>query len=147
MSRPFYESMEDTLAEMSVAKIASARWDCKLEKLKRAYPVDFAVVKNGKIVSFAEVKCRKYDMSKLDSMSGFMLSLHKWIAAKSLCRETGLPFILLVKANDGIWFMKTDMFVNDGIVIGGRHDRGDDQDVEPVVLLKADKFRWLAHHM
>ena len=145
MSRPFYETKENTQQEKAVADFASRKWGCDFAKLKKAYALDYAIIRDKKVISFAEIKCRNYNMDRLDSLGGFMLSLHKWLEAKNICQVSGVPFSLLIRTEDGIWWHKTEDFLNDSITIGGRYDRGDDQDVEPVVLLKSNRFKKLAH--
>ena len=129
MFRPIYESKEDLVQEKSVADFAASKWDCAFAKLKKAYALDYAIFKDKKIVSFAEIKCRNYSMEKLDSMGGFMISLHKWIEAKNVCDTSKVPFTLLVGTEDGIWYHKTEDFLNDGVSIGGRYDRNDSQEI------------------
>lgn len=141
MNRPLYETAENLKQEKAVADFASRKWGCSFAKLKKAYALDYAIIRDKKVVSFAEIKCRKYSMEKLDSMGGFMISLHKWIEAKNICQVSSVPFSLIIKTEDGVWLHKTEDFSNDGVIIGGRYDRGDSQDVEPVVLLKSDRFK------
>jgi hypothetical protein len=147
MSRPFYETNENIQQEKAVADFASRKWDCSFSKLKKAYALDYAIIRDKKVISFAEIKCRKYSMDRLDSLGGFMISLHKWLEAKNICQISDVPFSLLIRTEDGIWWHKTQDFLNDGISIGGRFDRNDAQDVEPVVLLKSNRFKKLAHSM
>lgn len=141
MNRPLYETADNLKQEKAVADFASRKWGCSFAKLKKAYALDYAIIRDKKVVSFAEIKCRKYSMEKLDSMGGFMISLHKWIEAKNICQVSSVPFSLIIKTEDGVWLHKTEDFSNDGVIIGGRYDRGDSQDVEPVVLLKSDRFK------
>lgn len=141
MNRPLYESPQDVENERRVADKIAVAWNCTVSRLKRAYPVDYAIFTESKCRAFAELKCRRYTMAQLDSMGGFMLSMHKWAEARSLCNAAGVPFVVIVEDADGaVWWHRTTTFGNDGIVLGGRTDRGDDQDVEPVILLKASRF-------
>lgn len=62
-----------------------------------------------------------------------MLSLHKWMSLKQISDVTGLPAIVAAKFTDGICY--TLVGVMPELSIGGRTDRADWQDVEPVVLI------------
>jgi len=138
--RPLYETEANRINERAVAQLVEGKWNCKCVKLKKAYALDYAIVRDKKIVSFMEIKCRNYTMEKLGSMGGFMISLHKWLEAKAICDVSNVPFCLVVRTNDGVFWHKTTDFKNYEVSIGGRYDRGDDQDVEPVILLKPECF-------
>lgn len=144
-TRPLYETEDNLREQEGVARLVEEKWKCKFVKLKKAYALDYAVLRGGKIVAFAEVKCRNYTMEKLNSFGGFMLSLHKWTEAKNISGVSGVPFVLIVKTIDGFWHHSTTGFETDGISFGGRTDRNDLQDVEPVVILKGGRFKKLAN--
>lgn len=139
--RPLYESEDDRANERRLAAAVSVAWKVEPVKLKMAYNIDYALLRDGRTVAVSEFKCRKYSMEQLDSMGGFMLSLHKWMSAKHLSEAAGVPFVVVVADKDGvIWHHRPTEFVHDGIGYGGRTDRGDGQDVEPVVLLRKQRF-------
>ena len=73
-------------------------------------------------------------------MGGYLLSIGKWAAAKTLCEASNLPFTLVVTTTDGIWFYVVQDFKPDSVLVRGRKDRNDWQDVEPCVLLDVAKF-------
>ena len=139
--RPLYETEANRINERAVAKLIEGKWNCKCVKLKQAYALDYALIRDGKVIAFMEIKCRNYTMDKLNSMGGFMISVHKWLEAKAICDVSSVPLCLVVRTHDGVWYHKTSDFLNDGIGFGGRLDRGDDQDVEPVILLKGNRFK------
>ena len=143
MQRPIYETAQNTAREMAVAQRAAQAWNARAVKLKTAYAVDYALLRDGRTKAFAECKCRTYPMGALDAMGGFMLSLHKWAAMKALAWASGLPVLLVVECADGLWFHKPTDFSHDGIGYSGRTDRNDPQDVEPVILLRQQRFTFL----
>lgn len=140
MSRPLYQTSESLARETEFARELSRLWGCRFEKLPIAYKVDFLMFRNDEPRAWCEVKCREYEMDQLEIMGGFMLSLAKWMEGKRLHEMTGLPFIVALQLPDGIWYHKPTDFKYDGLKIGGRKDRGDWQDVEPVILLQRDRF-------
>lgn len=141
MSRPLYETNKDRLAEARVAKRVADKWSCKPVKLRPTYVVDYALLQGDVCKAFMEIKCRNYSMQQMYDMGGFMLSLDKWCKGNELAKAGGTSFVIVVDAVGGIyWYSGTD---HDGLSFGGRTDRDDPQDVEPVVLLKAARFKKL----
>jgi hypothetical protein len=133
--RPLYETPESLEGERRVADLLEMYWSRKLVKLPIAYRVDFAVVKED-ITAWAEIKCRTAEYPEM------YLSLHKWMAGKELSRETGLPFVLVYGIKDKVYW-KTVEKDEPKIVIGGRQDRDDWQDMEPMAVFKLDQFKTL----
>ena len=146
MSRSLYETQKDKLAEARVAKRVAAKWDCRPIKLRPLYVIDYAMLRDGKCHAFVEIKCRSYSMKQMDDMGGFMLSLDKWRAGIDLSRCSGAAFILVVSTPDAVWWRRIEAGKpddHDGVAFGGRTDRDDPHDVEPVVLLRYTRFRKL----
>ncbi len=139
--RPLYERPEDIANERRLAELVASEWDVQPLKLKTAYSVDYALTRAGRTLAFSEFKCRTYSMPQMDRMGGFMLSLHKWAAIKTLTDASGLPFVVVVGDGEGeVWHHRPTDFSHDGVAFGGRMDRGDHQDVEPVILLRMARF-------
>jgi hypothetical protein len=136
--RPLYESQSDLQNEFAVAALLAKRWSCEFRKLPIKYGVDFAVCQGRDIVAFAEIKCRSYSYSQLDRLGGYMVSAHKWAVGLTLSRSFDVPLVLIVRLTDGIFWTKD---TSGKLVMGGRSDRGDEQDIEPCVLLPMSSFR------
>jgi hypothetical protein len=95
------------------------------------------VMNNKKPVCFAELKTRKNASTQYPTL---MLSLNKWKHGTELAKTVNVPFIVIAKWTDGIFFLnasKTEVEIG----IGGRQDRGDNQDIEPVVFMKVTDFK------
>lgn len=105
-------------------------------KLPKAYRVDFALTVAQTIKAWAEIKCRG---RMYDEM---FLSLGKLLEGQRLAEQTGHPF-LLVYAFGGRVFWADVSTSKPRITIGGRTDRQDWQDVEPMALFKLSEFRSL----
>lgn len=142
--RQFYESPLNIERERAIAEAVAAQWESPAHKLKVASAVDYAFVRNARVVGFAECKAREYTMAKMQSWGGVMLSVHKWERMLALHKCTNLPVLFIVQDADGViwWHHPTD-FGHDGVMMGGRTDRGDSQDIEPVILLGSERFRTL----
>lgn len=140
--RPLYETVSHLTAEHALADRVAQAWCAQAVKLPRAYPCDYGFRRSGETVALAEFKCRRYPMARLEALGGFMLSLHKWAGVRALAQASGLPFVLVVEDGDSqVWWHRPTDFSHDGVGFGGRRDRDDPQDTEPVITLRAARFR------
>lgn len=136
MSRPLYESQADLQNEVQVAEHLNKVWGCKFHKLPMSYSVDWMIIRD-KPVAFAELKCRKNDSTKYLTL---MLSLNKWVKGSQFANELDIPFLIICRWNDGLFYHTVgESEVTYGI--GGRTDRGDSQDTEPVVYIPVTSFK------
>lgn len=137
-----YETEQDRANETWVIDQISMRWSCQCRKLPLDYFLDYAVVDptDESIRALIEVKCRNYTIQQIDRFGGYLLSLSKWAKAKQLCEGAGLPFFLIVKFKDEVWYFKTMTFNFDGMRWIKREDTNDPQDKEPAVLIKCSRF-------
>ena len=69
-----------------------------------------------------------------------MLSVAKLQAAQELCRISKAVFILVVKCADAIYWVKITDYTQFPVVIAGRKDRKDSQDIEPCVMIPMQNF-------
>jgi hypothetical protein len=141
--RPLYETQANLASEQDVALYLENVWKCEFTKLPIRYHLDFVARRGKNAVAFCEVKVRNYSMDQIAKMGGYMLSLGKWASAKQLCEAACLPFILVVKTTDGIWYAIIESFKPDSVVVNGRQDRNDWQDIEPCVLINQSRFKKL----
>lgn len=141
INRPLYESPDDLRNEQDVAQALGRIWYCHFVKLPLRYHVDFAILRDKELSAWSELKVRNYSMSQIHRMGGYMLSLGKWSEARRLYDNSKLPFVLVVKTTDGLWYHTTEDFEHDGVAIMGRTDRNDWQDVEPCVILQTNRFK------
>jgi hypothetical protein len=145
--RPIYETDADLERESTVAEAFEKAWKAKAVKLPIRYSLDFAFTRQDKVFAFAEIKTRKLPMAEMDRRGGYDLGFSKWIAAKQFNDASGLPFVLIVKLPDGLYYSMFgeghNSFKPDDIVMGGRVDRNDSQDIEPMVIIRAERFKKL----
>ena len=139
MNRPLYESPQDLTNEASLVGICEREWNCKAHKLAIKYGVDFALVRHQIVCAFVEIKART---TPRDRYPTYMISLDKMVRAGDLYSATGLPVFLVVGWTDGAGW--TSLHQRDwarDVRIGGRTDRGDAQDTEPVVHIPVFEFK------
>ena len=139
--RPFYETPESLAREHETAIKVASTWNCTPFKLPIKYGLDFAFVKAKNIVAFVELKTVTYTMDAYKRFGGYGISLHKWNAAKAICEISGKPFCLIVETSDKkIWYAEYSKFEIMPTIIGGRNDRNDKQDNEPLVIINTYNF-------
>jgi hypothetical protein len=133
-----YESQTDLSNEKDVASYLSDKWNCLFQKLPISYNVDWLLIDTTeKPKAFAELKCRNNESTKYPTL---LLSLSKWMKGKELAKELNIPFIVIVRWTNGVYFHVAGKHeVKYGF--GGRRDRNDLQDVEPIVLIPTETFR------
>ena len=144
--RPMYETKEDLSRETSVVKLVEKAWNCTMTKLPIRYHLDYVAKRGDRAVAFCGIKTRNYSMAQIDSFGGYLMSIGKWSSAESLNRASGLPFSLVVHATDGIYFSTFKEFIPDDVLVRGRTDRDDWQDIEPCVLLNTKRFMKLENN-
>lgn len=140
MGRPVYETRQDIGREANVAEILAAAWSCAIHKLPRLYSCDYAAMRGKEVSAWLEIKCRNA------SYPTYLISLHKWIKGIELSEATAKPFLLVVS-----WPVNGEQVVMFypvcrepiHVVLGGRKDRNDPDDIEPMVEVPVAKFRRL----
>lgn len=129
-SRPVYETKEDRSRERSVADTLERAWKVKLVKLRPLAPVDFAVVRDGRVVGWVEIKCRQHELGRYPTL---ILSSDKALSGMERAERSGLPWILCAQFTDAIAYTRMKPEYLNAIWIRGRSDRADDYDIEPCV--------------
>lgn len=135
-ARPRYETESDLSNERQVISIFSEKFKCTFSKMPIRYGLDYAMSRDGKVRAFAEIKCRSSPVSQYDT---YMLSLGKLVSAHNLRVATGLDCFLMVRWTDAVGYIKMDSGFS--VAVGGRLDRNDWQDIEPVVHYPIDSFK------
>ena len=135
MSRPLYETAQHLDRETKVIEQVKAKWNCEVRKLPIAYRLDYILLRDKKPVAVMEIKCRNAIYEEM------YLSLHKCMAGRELSKTMRVPFLLVYEfAGKGIyWHSIGDEPLE--LAVGGRTDRGDWQDIEPMGVFKFMKFK------
>ena len=140
MKRPIYESQVDLTHENKMKTFLEAKWNCTLHKVPLKYQVDWMAMRGKDPMAFVEFKHR--DKLSINAYPRYMISLDKWMKAKQLSKEVEIPFIMVITFTEGTYY---GVFAHNGLHdvtygFGGRYDRGDAQDVEPMIYLPLKKF-------
>jgi len=137
--RTAYETLETLQAERSFMHRYEAAFSVHCEKLPVSYRLDYAVMEMGQVVQWLELKNRSHAMHKYPA---YWISLGKFLHGAALADRTTISFILAVRFSD------CDALVNCsalsrkqwGIAHGGRRDRNDPADMEPLVTIPINLF-------
>ena len=141
MIRPVYETEKDRKMEQAIINELSDAWKIFYQKLPIKHRLDFALLDDKKaVIAWAEVKRRDNDSTTYDT---YMLSLDKYMSGMQLFKLTGLPFYMVVKFSDGLYYCEVSLlsYAQLNISFGGRTDRGDSQDVEPCIYFDSNLFK------
>jgi hypothetical protein len=134
--RPIYENSNDLSNELRISQYLENCWKAKFVKMPISYHIDWAIVRDNEIKAFAEYK-RRHNLK--DRYETLMLSLNKWRNGRSLGADLGVPFFIIVEWDDGLYYYNTN--IETPIYgFGGRLDREDLQDQEPVVFINTKLF-------
>lgn len=135
--RPIYETQGDLSREAGVAHHIGNAWGCSMQKLQPRDAFDYAAMRGDEIVGFVEIKNRTNPMGRYPT---YMISMTKLATAQSIYLATYVPCVLVVKWSDCIGWISLN---NAEVVLkmGGRSDRNDPQDTEPVCHIDMSRFR------
>ena len=139
--RPIYETEKDRKMEQAIINELSDAWKIFYQKLPIKHRLDFALLDDKRVVTaWAEVKRRDNDSNTYET---YMLSLDKYMSGMKLFKLTGLPFYLVVKFSDGLYYCEVSLlsYAQLTISFGGRTDRADAQDVEPCIYFDSNLFK------
>lgn len=138
--RPLYESSQDIVSESKVLVLIEKAWGCRGVKLPLKAQLDYLLLRDDRGAAWAEIKVRTNPRGRYPT---YMISLSKVMAARELSGASDLPSVLVVQWTDKLGYIRMDTLEKFHIAIGGRTDRNDAQDVEPVVLIPIEEFKEL----
>lgn len=129
-----HESQKDLSNEQAVVYALCKRWKCESLKLPVRYELDYALLRDGALKCFVEVKCRNSAQAAYPTA---VVGLRKVVAGQTLAEQAGVPFYLIYRWTDVTGYTST--FTGD-IRLGGRYDRGDDQDPDLWMHIPVGQF-------
>lgn len=136
--RPMYETSADLKAEGDATYVIGEAWNVTLHKLPVSYQADWAIEKDGSIVGWGEFKRRRFKWGDYQSI---ILSVSKVRALLSLATVCGKA-LFFVKCDDAFMFVEIEESCLGNVSWGGRTCKTRDAgDIEPVVMIPAEKFK------
>lgn len=139
MSRPMYEVPSDVDKEIAVMDKLVSKYPFEVEyfKLPKHYQLDYGVYRE-RLILLTEIKCRDI---RFNTYPTVILSAHK-MHAMIEWYVRGIKSVLLYQMNDGLFAYNVDTDAYQlPIHHGGRKDRNDWQDVEPVYHIDTKLLR------
>lgn len=145
MNRPMYESSRDRANEQRAIEAYCQSHGERVHavKLPMAYTVDWGIFHDDSLICWAECKRRFNPKNRYETI---LLSCRKYLTGLDLGRLSGKPFLLVVEWDDSLGYHVCDGRAARDIRVGGRRDRGDWQDIEPVVHIPVKDFLELPKH-
>lgn len=137
MTRPTYETGLDLKNEADVLGLLVATWNCTAEKLPSRYEVDY-ILYHKDWTAFLEIKCRSHSSTKFPTL---FISVGKLVTGRVYAEAVKAHLLLVVRFTDCIMYVdlgkgaQCDLTKYE-IRKGGRTDRNDPQDQEPVFHIK-----------
>lgn len=140
MARKLYESSVDIENETRVLRTLEQAWHpVIISRLPKKYTIDAYAQFNGGHSAWVEVKCRSVASTDYDT---YMISLRKVL--EGIQHASLFPsstFILVVEWTDGLFYcVVPEALPQSRVSFGGRTDRDDREDTEPVVLIPVSEF-------
>lgn len=133
-----YERQSDRDEEARVAEALTAAWGCTVRKLPERYTLDYVAIRDGRVVAALEIKVRNRG---LEEYGDVFINLNKVITAQAF-NALGIKSLFVVQFTDVLAY--ADMTPPRRIEFRGREDRGDWQDVQPVVCIPNTDFKVIA---
>ena len=132
--RPQYESGADRANENAMWPMLEKALGGTLHKLPQQYGLDWMLcTEEGVALKWIELKARNHEYGAYPT---YAISMSKVMRAIALERDTGLPSLLVVRYLNVVYIAYFRSFIGGGgkgfVRVGGRKDRGDPQDVEPM---------------
>ena len=137
MARKMYETNKHLKLEREIADKLEVLWKCEFKKLSYKLMLDFAVCRENEIKGWVEIKTRTI---RSNSSPEYMISMHKMNYGFNLSKETGLPFFLVVKFTDGLYYYKYNGEKHKLRWAGRIVTQRDAQDLEPCYYIDMNLF-------
>jgi hypothetical protein len=113
-------------------------WHVEFKKMHKKYYIDYiAFDQFGIAKAVVEIKCRDNAKRQYNTL---ILSLAKWNMGARYYDTNGLSFLVVARWTDGVFVHQYSPKNGYHITMGGRTDRGDAQDIEPVIHIPISNF-------
>lgn len=133
-----HETKADLSNEQEVALQIERAFKCHANKLPKHYRADFVLTRGGKVVAFAEVKCRSIPHNRYRHC---ILGLAKVAHMRMYADMAGVPVYFVVRFTDGIYWTDLSRGVAYDVVYGGQMKKmRDERDMEPTCNIPISTF-------
>lgn len=136
--RPTYESARNRQDETITASIIERWAKCKLIKQPMQKYIDWIAYRNNQPVAHIEFKRRNNNRLQYPT---YMVSANKWKNGRDMAHKDNIPFLLFIRWNDGLFYLKASDDIPVTYGTGGRQDRNDAADIEQMVYINTNLFK------
>lgn len=137
--RPTYETSADRSNERNTIAVVCKAWRCRAAKLPRHHSADFVLLgKDDSIKGWVEIKTRNFVRGTFPT---YMIAVQKIAELTTLAAVSGVPAVLVVALKDAILYHRISPPYQ--LAMGGRKDRNDPLDQEPVFHIPFSSFEEL----
>tara|TARA_R100001530_G_scaffold30009_3_gene23571 strand:- start:665 stop:1087 length:423 start_codon:yes stop_codon:yes gene_type:complete len=139
--RPTYEKKSDLINEAGVATLFGEKFGVTMLKTSVHNSYDYSALVGDVTQGLVEIKCRT---NKHDKYRDYLISKQKVDTVIREAENFGVKMWLVVRFTDGVYYRsisEVDMPLK--TETGGRKDRNDARDIEPVYLIPIRTFRKL----
>ena len=143
MSRPVYETEENTRAEREIATVfADAMGFDVIRPTRKMSEFDFIVVRKGTadVAGILEVKDRNYTWEELARMGGVMIDHEKWILLQLHSNAHANAWLVVRGKGGDVRWTTVPRGKEPRLVVTGRSDRNDAQDIGIKAIIPVGNF-------
>lgn len=109
--------------------VIEARWNCRMVRLGPQYMLDWIMLREREGKAFATSR-------ETATSDGMIVPLAHWRTARKWRELAALPYLLLLRLSDGLFFTSIDDFREDVLAPAN--------DTEPALLVPLARFRRIA---
>jgi len=141
LGRPLYETEADLSREAGVMQTAAEAWKCDYLKLPLSYRLDYALLRDERLVALAEIRVRFVSVMQYPTI---IFSVMKRATANMLSDQLYVPSLFVVQYDDALRYIDFTETPDD-VTVGGRtgQARRDHADVELVGHYRTDRLKRL----
>ena len=135
-----FQSADDRAAENAVAVVLEHAWQCEVRHFGAMSPVDWYILRGGRMVGIVELKVRKIESIRYPTV---FLSVAKWLCLTKWADGLGVPAGYVVAYTDCVRFIylaDVDAKVNR---MAGRKGRGAEHDIEPMLEIPVERMQFV----
>ena len=140
---PTFATDADSDSEQHVIGVLSREWGCEIAHFGKLCPVDFYVLKHGRLAAIMELKTRSHNAARFATV---FLNVRKWLALTMASVALGVPAIYCVRFTNEIRWVNVLAIDARRVRMGGCMEVVKSRsDVEPVIevgvaIMKAVKW-------
>ncbi len=137
--RPIYESRGDVDRQREAIAHLERMTASTAREMPHLAAWDYEMVRDGQTVAIVEVKCRTNAMLRYPT---YMVAASKAAAIRDEAASRRIAGVILVRWTDAIGWVRLDRLRDwPAVMAGGRTDRSDPYDIEPMLHVPTSAFR------